>query len=582
MQRMSDMLSRWLEGATRQSRQEAEGTTAGQARATTSQTDNVASSSRSSPQSAASSSASVPFDGEQPSTSRESDYSTNQAGSSTNQSKKIRSASSDESMAGRALSSTLVGPSGAGAREMVCRLAKQLTFDVAGPTTRELHCGGNLNTHGEEGSGSSKIVADGNVDLRKCELEHDIAVKDDVVVSNVMSLTDTDNQRISPLADTNNDATDKQGVSSLARTDDAVTDRQTDQQMEDVSHETKLGDVAGTELTANSDISYQDLHMQEPSVSRGDTTVDCARRESECSTKDVRQDVNSDQSIVTENSITIAGYSAEDDKTACDADRLSGVNSFINTMVEVDDDAAVNRSRSGSSQAEKTVHQAPSSVSSVKRRTERSTSELHPDLGALVDGRRCTQSKTPGEGDRNIHAEYSVQSQDGTTNHQLTPPEQSPDVAENVMSTVGTDFDMSATSAVDSGSDLSTCSAEDYDALKGKTLSAETCSITDRPHKPLPISTTDLEEHRCHSKADMSVNSVEHSDDGTARDSADSAPVQASEEDSSIQFTDESMKISISGGSDDPSPRATWGESRSVGPRAAEATGSAISEYCLF
>ena len=573
MQRMSDMLSRWLEGATRQSRQEAEGTTAGQARAATSEPDNVVSSQQSSTQSAASSSASVRDDGEQPSTSRESDYSRNQSGKS-NRAKKMKSSSSDESMAGRALSGTLVGPSGAGARAMVCRLAKQLTFDVGGPSTRELHCGGNTNAKDEdsrnEAVGIDSSKGDGE-DLQKFEVQHDVAVTDGVAVSNdnVTSLNDTDNQ----------------GVSLVSDTDNHATDMRTDQQMEDVSHETKVGDVTSNELTANSDVSDQDLRAHESSVVHGDTTVDGANSESECSANDVRQFVNSELS--TEKSAMMAGNSAEDVKTARDADGHPGVKSFINTMVELKDSATVNRSRCGSSQTEKHVPHEPSSVSSIKRKTKQSTPDSHPMIGvnrgtirfALANEHPRTQSDTPGVADRTIPAVYSVQSRGGIANHQLMPTEQPSDLLDDPMSIVCPDLDMS-TNSVSSGSDMSTCSGEDYEALKEKTLSAETCSIPDRPHNPIPTSSTDLEKSRCHFKA--AVNYVERSGDGMTRDSTDSAPVQESEEGSSIQFTDDSMKISISEVTDESNRGATSGESWSVGPRASAHTSSAVGMYCLF
>ena len=566
---MSDMLSRWLEGATRQSRQEAEGTTAGQARAATSEPDNAVSTSRSSTQSVASSSASVRDDGEQPSTSRESDYSSNKSGSS-NQAKKTKSASNDESVAGRALSGTLVGPSGAGAREMVCRLAKQLTFDVGGPSMRELHCRGNTNVHDEDGGneavGIDSSKGDGE-DLRKFEVQHDVAVTDGVVVSNdnVTSLNDTDNQGVSLVADTDND----------------VTDMRTDQPMEDVSHETKLGHVAGNELKSNSDISDQDLCTQEPSVVHGDTTVDCASSESQCSANGVRQDINLEQSSVTEKSTTMAGSLGADDKTASDADRRSGVKSFINTMVELEGGAAVDGSRCGSSQTEK-LPQVPSSVSSIKRKTKQSTPDSHPMIGvkrgtirfALANEHLCTQSDTPGVADRTIAAGYSVQSQGGVANTQLTPAEQPSALLDDPMSIVGTDLDMSTNSAVSSDSDMSTYSAENYDPLKEKTLNAETCSITERPHNPLPSSSINLQKPRCQFKTAM----YERSEGGMTQDSTDSAPVQASEEDASIELTDESMKISIS--EDDPRLGATSGESQSLGSRAP--TSSAVGTYCLF
>ena len=573
---MSDMLSRWLEGATRQARQEAEDTTAGQARPATSEPDNAVSTSQSSTQSAALSSVSVRVDAQQPSTSRESDYSRNQSGSS-NRAKKMKSTSNDGSVAGRALSGSLVGPSGAGAREMVCRLAKQLTFDVGGPTMRELRCGENTNAKDEDGGieassiGSSEVVG-GIDDLRKCEVKHDVAMADGVVVSNdnVSSLNDTDNQGVSLVADTDNDP----------------IDMTMDQPMEDVSHETKVGEVAGHELTSNSDISDQDLCTQEPSVVHGDTTVDCANSESECNTNDVRQDVNSELSNMTEKSTTMAGNLGADDKTASDADRRSGVNSFINTMVELEDSAAVNRSRYGSSQTEKKLPHAPSSVSSVKRKTKQSTPALHPVIGAnrrtirfaLASEHPCTQSDTPRASDRTIPTVYSVQSKGSFANHQLLPTEQSSDLRDDPMSIVGTDMDMSTNSAVDSGSDMSTCSGEDCDALKEKTLGSETCSITQRPHNPLPTSSIDLQKPRCQFKTAM----YERSEGGMTQDSTDSAPVQASEEDASIELTDESMKISIARDSYDSRLGATSGESQSLGLRTSVSTSSAVGMYCLF
>ena len=545
---MSDMLSRWLEGATRQSRQEAGGTTVEQARTATSEPDNAVSTSQSSTQSAALSSASVRDDGEQPSTSRESDYSRNKSGSSTNQAKKMKSASNDESVSRRALSGSLVGPSGAGAREMVCRLAKQLTFDVGGPTMGELHGGVKTDTHDEDSGndaasiGSSK--GDGE-DLRKFEVEHDVAVTDhDVAVTdnvavrndNVMSLTDTDKQKLL-----------------------LFTDMMTDQQMEDVSHETELGDVAGNELAVNSAISDQDLRMREPSVDHGDTTVDCANSEIECNSDDVRQDINFEQSSV----------------------RLSGVKSFVNTMVELEDDAAVNRSRCGSSHTENKLQQAPSSVSSIKRKTKQSTPDSHPMIGvnrgtirfALAKGHPCTQSDTPGVANRIVPAAYSVQSRGGIANHQLMPTEQPSDLLDDPMSIVGPDLDMSTNSAVDSGSDMSTCSGEDYEALKEKTLSAETCSITQRPHNPLPTSSIDLQKPRCQFKTAM----YERSEGGMTQDSTDRAPVRVPEEETSVELTDDSMKISISEESDNPSLGATSRENQSLGSRA-----SAVGMHCLF
>ncbi|KAK2179366.1 hypothetical protein NP493_494g02000 [Ridgeia piscesae] len=566
------------EGASRQAQSMTEGSTVEEARASAPEPDHASLSHQSSlPQSAASTTASALVDSEEPSTSQAPDCPEPSSGNSSIQANQSIHGSDEESATAAtkslgsqrvATSLGAIAPSGAGAREMVCRLAKQLTCDVE-PDAE-------VTVDGVDAGDSSKVIetevtagsSKGNSeDAGGCDVERDL------VASSFDSMTSPDGISLDGSA-----SCSEKDLSLLKDTEKPVIDTQTVA----VSCRSELGHV-GDKYATSDTASVDDTRSKEPPLTLSDIKIDC---ESECRdstpvTGDIRTDANVHTSdlietntaltVVTEDDCpaSVTGHLSITDHVGQDQTVITG---HLSTTDHVGQDQTDGTVVGGSTSGDDQSHDhgsEPGNVASVRHVIEASPTNLQP----VISLHYCTEGTTSSTIRVDFEAlserqRHLVDERDPPQGVATCRPQPAEDisVAGKPASDVNMESNMSTGS---SDSDMSMSSVEGHDPQGEKTTTGKG---EKRSHKQLgsdSSSSDDRERPRqsgstCGPSASANIPPPNrHSE--RMDEMAESTSTHEAEAQGSVEVTEDSMRTSTSRDNDNLGPGPTPEENLNCG-----------------